>query len=101
MKKYCEPCENNDVLVRKNDVLRVFYKYGRFTLCSERENYHAMQTEMANLPSVQPQAKTGRWIDGERLRWKCSKCGYEVWEWNNTPYCPNCGAKMKEVEECQ
>lgn len=26
--------------------------------------------------------------------WKCSSCGYGVFAWNNTPYCPKCGKKM-------
>ena len=31
----------------------------------------------------------GKWIDD-----KCSECGYGVQPWNNTPFCPNCGADM-------
>lgn len=34
----------------------------------------------------------GKWIKDN-----CSICGYGVRPWNNTPYCPNCGAEM-EVE---
>ena len=45
----------------------------------------------------------GRWLDG-----KCTVCGWEepdvcTWlgydseAWMETPYCPNCGAKMMEV----
>lgn len=26
--------------------------------------------------------------------WQCSSCGYGVFSWNNTPYCPKCGKKM-------
>ena len=37
--------------------------------------------------------KIGRWINDS-----CSICNYGVQPWNNTPYCPNCGAKMQEVE---
>ena len=44
----------------------------------------------------------GRWLDG-----KCTVCGweepdvctyggYETESWVETPYCPNCGAKMME-----
>lgn len=39
--------------------------------------------------------KTGHWVDGDRTRWKYSNCGYGVLDWNNTPYCPNCGVKME------
>lgn len=54
------------------------------------------------LPSAQ---RTGRWIvDDEFI--DCSSCRAE--KWSRTPYeslvkrfrfCPNCGAKMQEVEE--
>lgn len=37
--------------------------------------------------TIEPERKTGKWIDC-----KCSACGYGVEPWNNTPYCPNCGA---------
>ena len=56
----------------------------------------------------------GRWInitrfnDGERIIATCSHCKdrgdirtirteFGIWE-INSPYCPNCGAKMQEVE---
>ena len=41
------------------------------------------------LQPITPQPKIGRWINH-----KCSACGYGVMPWNDTPYCPNCGAKM-------
>ena len=56
------------------------------------------------LPSVTPKAKTGRWIDIQYFkaddtyyRPKCPFCSIEPKEYSN--YCPNCGAKMQEVEE--
>lgn len=36
-----------------------------------------------------PKRKKVKWINDQ-----CSNCGYSVYPWNNTPYCPNCGAKM-------
>ena len=36
----------------------------------------------------------GEWVDNN-----CSICGYSVNPWNNTPYCPNCGADMSEEIE--
>lgn len=44
--------------------------------------------------------KQGEWelIDGaEPMRWGCSRCKYLSWETSN--YCPNCGAKMTEVQD--
>ena len=50
-------------------------------------------------PTIDP-VKHGRWdlIDGcEPVRYGCSACHRMVWHHEN--YCPNCGAKMDEVEE--
>ena len=58
-----------------------------------------------DLPPVTPQPKIGRWIEhpheaGENWefsRYECSEC--HVWADDDSDYCPNCGVKMKEVEE--
>ena len=39
--------------------------------------------------------KNWKWLSYHPY-WKCSKCSYLVNWYNNTPYCPNCGAKMME-----
>ncbi len=44
------------------------------------------------------ESKIGHWVDGDKTRWKCSNCGYGVLDWNNTPYCPNCGADMQKEQ---
>ena len=41
------------------------------------------------------EVKRGKWIDLDITEWQCSKCHYRVERWNNTPYCPNCGADMR------
>ena len=52
------------------------------------------------LPSAQPERKRGKWIDdGDPFMWECGCCGYRVKRYNNTRYCPNCGADMREVSE--
>ena len=28
----------------------------------------------------------------------CTNCGYGVYPWNNTGYCPNCGARMDKED---
>ena len=56
-----------------------------------------------NLPSVSTE-KTGRWkrvsidkyIQHAMAYYKCSECGGQTI--GQTEYCPNCGAKMQEVE---
>lgn len=38
----------------------------------------------------------GRWVyeHGDPVMMPCSVCGYRVFRYNNTRYCPNCGARM-------
>ena len=53
-----------------------------------------------NLPSVQPKAKTGKWIYDSRhapFNWECTECGISFK--TDFSYCPNCGAKMEGEEE--
>ena len=52
---------------------------------------------IAELPSAEP--KRGKWVDdGDPLMLTCGNCGYAVMRYNNTPFCPNCGADMREDE---
>lgn len=43
--------------------------------------------------------KRGKWIAMGGGDWKCSCCNYTVSPWNNTQFCPNCGADMREEGE--
>ena len=47
------------------------------------------------------EVKNGYWKEDEvRIKDQCSVCGLSVnWSQYKTPYCPNCGAKMSEVEK--
>ena len=38
----------------------------------------------------------GEWIAEGGGFWKCNQCGYGVEPYNNTPFCPNCGADLRE-----
>ena len=49
-----------------------------------------MMSRINALPPAEPERKKGVWIND-----CCSICGYGVEPWNNTPYCPNCGADMR------
>lgn len=89
-----EPCE--DCISRK-----------RLKECFHRNvvGAEAFDTIIDMQPSIQP--KTGQWIDDGQYAdghsehaYRCSECdehyiGY-VGEYK---YCPNCGAKMQEVQE--
>ena len=77
---------------------------------AERNQWRHDVAAIKALPSadVQP-VRHGKWIDGKRMGYdgvfvwhrECSECGYERKDDNidnDTLYCPNCGAKMDEVE---
>lgn len=59
-----------------------------------------------SLPSAEPQRKKGKWIPVTNGRGghECSVChlyapSFKSGEENLSPYCPNCGAKMREKEK--
>ena len=39
------------------------------------------------------QIKEGHWVD-EKVRWRCSECGWWYPDWKKFNFCPNCGARM-------
>ena len=60
----------------------------------------------AVMQRIRPQGEWIRTFDGNEWYWYCSNCKEQWYEddlymgGNKFPsYCPNCGAKMKEVEE--
>lgn len=62
--------------------------------------------EVVNIPAVQPEQKTGRWINDKHNIPRCSCCSYipeysvHINDYYYSDYCPNYGAKMKsEVTE--
>lgn len=65
-----------------------------------RNDYKRIDGVLFEFPTVDP-VKHRRWIerkDGELLWDECSTCGY-VNEYERFPYCPNCGAKMDEMQK--
>lgn len=90
---------------------------GKEACCHEYEHRHFLKI-LYELPSAQPERKTGRWIYEERKRlvdetddgpvyrtekwWSCSECGYTKGYQISKPssnYCENCGAKMLKEGE--
>ena len=64
-----------------------------------------MRIALKNMPSAEPERKTGKWIphedeDGEHYGDKCSECGeWYVMPYGKTNYCPNCGADMRGEQD--
>lgn len=67
-----------------------------------RELLQKTMAEINSLPPVNPQPKTGHWINGDCKGGNCSICGeyYAFYpESGDFNYCPNCGAKMIDLPD--
>jgi len=61
------------------------------------EDAPVVACDALELLKEQPEREKGHWIDnGDPQVLVCDKCGYRVNRWNNTEYCPKCGAYMLE-----
>lgn len=81
------------------------------TISDESMKIYQIIKWLNELPSAEPERKTGRWIpDGSELGIKCNKCGKSFSDYVNagtgymfleeTPnFCPNCGRNMEEGEQ--
>lgn len=67
--------------------------------CSDNEEINAIYAEIINAPTVDAEpVRYGKWLDADDgIGCTCSICGYDAWA--DTPFCPNCGAKMDEVTD--
>lgn len=54
----------------------------------------AIDTIISEVPIVKAEpVRYGKWLDADDgIDWTCSRCRHDAWA--NTPYCPNCGARM-------
>ena len=96
---------NND-LISRQAALYELHLLSIEALKKHRFDYDALITicskKLKNLPSVQSEQKTGRWIYMKDCEdWFCSNCKDIFMLLEGTPkdndynYCPNCGAKME------
>ena len=79
----------SDRLLKESDVLRIAFQLPLVVNSTFADAVKA-------LPSAdKPQ---GEWVGGRvghSPGYTCSICGYGVYPWNNTNFCPNCGADMR------
>lgn len=67
--------------------------------CNGNQIEKAKLCQKSYLAGMEHKPKTGQWID-DCGGAKCSCCGYCIDDYYYVKtYCPNCGAKMQEVEE--
>ena len=99
-----EPCKDTiDRQAAIKEILRVYeYEYPTATGAFDEFVTNIIPNIINNLPSVQPEQKTGEWIEKTtgtyRQTW-CSRCGKHSgiggnYKNRHKPFCPNCGAKM-------
>lgn len=89
-----EPCEDEYIKIPKKAL-----KYRTAGMVFEALS-HA-QRDVALLPLVTPQQKTGHWIRMKAYeKWECSECSTVFrFTFKEHDYCPKCGAKMVEPQE--
>lgn len=115
-----EPCED---AISRQAALDAFNlsektrKYGGDHSGYDTMMLYEIQDVIEDLPSVTPKQKVGHWImpvqddgmsDPIYYQVRCSECGFdldpqtwhmELHQYGADKYCPNCGAKMQEVDE--
>lgn len=64
-------------------------EYDQDRHCCPRFNRVIRET----VDEIEPERKTGKWINVGSLSCRCSECGCKSAK--ETSYCPNCGAKME------
>ena len=92
----------SDLISRKAAIDAIRASTSKYTGFMEMEMYTDDDAVEAieDLPSAQPERKRGKWIDdGDPFMWECGCCGYRVKRYNNTRYCPNCGADMRGEQD--
>lgn len=80
-----------------NELTLMTEKHKGDTFSGELLHWTGIKTMIENLPSVQPEQKTGKWIHVNKLWYKCSECDAhrEMTGGFLEKFCPNCGAKME------
>lgn len=93
----CEDCISTEMVI---DTIKYYW------INPQDFNFKDLIADIRALPSVQPSRPKGKWIhwtDDYKDYVTCSCCGYgeegEVLLSDKTPFCPICGADMKESEE--
>ena len=65
------------------------------------KNVAKVWDQIKDLPSAQPERKTGKWIYNSPVTMKCDQCGFVIkdWDWHRFKFCPNCDCDMRGEQE--
>jgi len=89
-----ETCE--DCISRENTLKAIIEQLGirneNYLIPSEETLYKVVKS----MPSVNLHPKTGQWINNQNGTFECDQCGCKH---SKSRFCPDCGAKMREVED--
>jgi len=111
IKHFRDGTKKMDDLIRRKDAIdAVEHITSSMSVCVNSDECHGMKRmqrqaviELTNVPSAQPQQKTGKWLDNpitaHSLAKHCSRCGYVCLGYDSITgarfqYCPSCGALM-------
>jgi hypothetical protein len=97
MKETCEDC------ISRQAVLDQTYLWSKDEFLRVTNPFDYLRKRINSLPPIKPQPKIGRWIfvDKAHEHAHCSECDYgnvDLMDGRPHNFCPNCGAKMQEVE---
>ena len=81
---------SRDDLISREETIKCIKKW--FYILGQ--NPDVLVDSIISLPQIDPEHSQGSWrnVDG---MYSCSECGSEFYDMS--PYCPICGAKMKEL----
>lgn len=106
---FCMGCEYKEQqpcgdAISRRAVLEQTYNWSKDEFLRVTNPFDYLRKRINSLPPIKPQPKIGRWIfvDKAHEHAHCSECDYgnvDLMDGRPHNFCPNCGAKMQEVEE--
>ena len=95
-----------DDVISRQAAIDILDAYQVMVENGEEKPYEWARLRMSELPSVQPERKTGQWICSDDMYETavCSACKWDTAEpWGHIKlwfkFCPHCGAKMEGEDD--